>query len=310
MILTVTVNSALDRVLFVEEFRSGTTMRPQKMVESVGGKGLDASVVLQTLGVENLALGFVAGLTGQQLVKLLDAYGIPHDLIWVEGQTRIAHVVVETLHRRHSHIVAGGLSVSPKAYQYFWDRFQTCLDRATWVVTGGSLAAGVPVSCYRRLAEMARRAGVSILLDSFGPPLLEALPAQPTVVKMNRDEFGRTFGHRADSLSQLKAQAEAVREDRGLSALVLTCGAEGILAVTAECTYLAASPVQKAVNAAGAGDAVSAALAWRLSVGDRWPDALRWAAATGAAVVLTEGTADCHPADVERIVGQTRVRQM
>ena len=117
MILTVTLNSALDRLLFLDEFRPGTTMRPQKMVEAVGGKGFDVSVVLQTLQAENLALGLVAGLTGQQLVKLLDGYGITYDLIWVDGETRIAHVLVETRHHRHSHVIAGGLSVPAEAYR-------------------------------------------------------------------------------------------------------------------------------------------------------------------------------------------------
>ncbi len=310
MILTVTPNSALDRVLFIDQFQAGTTMRPTKMIESVGGKGFDTSVVLQTLGVENVALGFVAGLTGQQLVSLLDGYGISHDLVWVEGETRIAHVVVETRHRRHSHLITAGLSVSPEAYQAFLERFQAHLDTAAWVAAGGSLAAGVPVSCYRHLTEMAQAAGVSTLVDSFGSPLLETVPVLPAILKMNQAEFAQSFGGQANTLTELIPQAQALRERKKLPALVLTCGAAGVVAYTATGSYLATAPLQQAVNAAGAGDGVSAALVWRLSLGDDWPDALRWAAATGAAVVLTEGTADCHLADIERIVGQTSVRQM
>jgi fructose-1-phosphate kinase PfkB-like protein len=127
---------------------------------------------------------------------------------------------------------------------------------------------------------------------------------------MNWSEFCQTFGLQADTMDHLQAQAKAVFERQQLPALVITCGEQGLLAFTPDGSYLATSPAQVVVNAAGAGDTASAALAWRLSQGDSWPDALRWATAAGAAVVLTKGTADCHLADVTRIRAQTRVQQV
>jgi len=308
MILTVTPNSALDRILFLEEFRPGTTMRPEKMLESVGGSGLDVSVVLQTLKAQNIAMGFAAGPTGQRLADLLESYGIVHDLAWVGGETRTAHVLVETDHYRHSHIIAGALLVSIDAYYAFLDRYQAHLNHATWVVAGGSLPVGVPVSCYRHLTEMARKADVPILIDSFGPPMLEVLPAYPNVLKMNQYEFAESFELHPDTLDGLIVTVKSVRMQMQLPALVVTCGADGIIACTRKACYFATVPAQQAINAAGAGDGVSAALAWRLSLGDSWPDALRWAVATGAAVVLTEGTADCSLGDIEWLMGQAKVR--
>jgi fructose-1-phosphate kinase PfkB-like protein len=90
----------------------------------------------------------------------------------------------------------------------------------------------------------------------------------------------------------------------------LTLGREGILAITPDHAYLVAAPVQQEVNAAGSGDAVSAALAWRFLLGDDWRDALRWAAAAGAATVLTEGTAECRMADVLRILPETTIQEL
>lgn len=307
MILTVTLNSALDRILFIDEFQPGTTMRPHKMLEGVGGKGFDTSVTLQTLGGENIALGLVAGATGKQLVKLLDGYNISYDVVWVEGETRIAHVLVETRHHRHSHVIAAGLSVSLAAYQELIKRYRRHLSRASWVIASGSLATGVPIFAYRQLAEMAQQAGVPILIDSSGPPVLEAAPVHPTILKMNEAEFAQTFDIRADSVPALMAAARRLRDHEQLPALIITCGADGILALTPEASYLATAPPQRAVNAAGAGDGVSAALVWRLSQGDNWPEALRWAAATGAAIVLTEVTAECRLADVERLRPQTKI---
>jgi fructose-1-phosphate kinase PfkB-like protein len=133
---------------------------------------------------------------------------------------------------------------------------------------------------------------------------------RPAILKLNRHELADTFGLASADLATLAREAEALRQREGLEALVLTCGGEGILALTAGAAYLAVSPAQVEVNAAGAGDAVSAALPYRLACGDSWSEALRWAAATSAAVVLTPGTADCRPADIAAILPQTTVQRL
>lgn len=308
MILTVTPNAALDRILFIDEFRPGTVMRPQRWLDKVGGKGLDTSVGLRAFGVDTLAVSILAGDVGRRLVELLDGYGIRHDIVWVGGQTRISHVLVETHHRRHSHIIAGGPTVPPAAAAEFLQRAEQHTPQAEFAVAGGSLAAGLPGNIYRHIIERARAAGVPLLLDVSGPPVQAVLAAPPDILKMNWGEFERTFGAPASTLVELSARAAQVAARHNLPALVLTCGREGLLAVTSDGLFHAAAPPQKAVNAAGAGDVASGVLAWRRSLGEPWPDALRFAAAAGAASVLTEGTADCNPLDVERILPHTSVR--
>jgi 1-phosphofructokinase family hexose kinase len=310
MILTVTPNSALDRVMFVDELRLGTAMRASKMLHSVGGKGCDSSVALRTFEVDTLALTFVAGPHGQLLMKLLDGYGIRHDLIWLEGDTRIVHVLLETLHHRTSLVTAGSLPVPAEAFAELQQHYQTYLSQADWVIAAGSLAPGLPVNFYQTMNELAHAAGVPILVDAFGPPVRAALAAPPTILKMNRTEFGQTFDLTAATLDDLQTQSQRVREREKLPALVLTCGEEGILAFTAEGRFQAISPLQQPVNTAGAGDTASAMLVWRLSLGDNWPEALRWAAAASAACVLTEGTADSRRPDVERILPEVEVRRL
>jgi 1-phosphofructokinase family hexose kinase len=310
MILTVTPNSALDRVIHIEAFQPETTMRSVRVVTSVGGKGLDASVVLRALGAKTVGISFVAGVPGAQLANLLERYGIGTELIWVQGETRIAHVIVETAHGRHSHIMTGQLQVTAEHWQELLDRYQKRLAVAEWVIAGGSLPQDVPVSCYRTLVETAHASHTPILIDCAGPPAREALQARPTILKMNRHEYGETFGVGDLSVADLKSHAEMLAARTGLNAIVLTCGKDGILALTPQGAYLTTAPPQQQVNAAGAGDAVSAALAWRLVQGDSWPEALRWAVSAGAAVVLTEGTADCNIADIQRILPDTRVHSL
>lgn len=306
MILTLTLNAALDRLIFVDEFQPGTRMIPYKMVDAVGGKGFDASVALSLLGVDTLALGFVGGEIGQQLVKLLDGYGVAHDLIWLDGETRLSHVIAETKTNQHSHIIAGSLPIPAGDFEEFLRRYRQQAAAAGWIVAAGSLPPGVPENCYQTIVEIAHEVGAPILLDVTGPPALSVLSARPTILKMNETEFSATFAVQAETIDQLQTQAKIIREREKLSALVITCGKDGILAVTGDGAFLAAAPLQQAVNAAGAGDSASGALAWRRAMGDDWPEALRWTAAISAAAVLTEATGEVRIADVERLLPETR----
>jgi 1-phosphofructokinase family hexose kinase len=307
MILTVTANAALDRVLFIDRFVSTGVMRAHHMVESVGGKGLDTSVVLQTLGAPNVAVSFMAGHTGRTLTDLLDHYGIQHDLVWVAGDTRTANVIVETDLHRHSHIMTPGYSVSSQECECFLERIQSHLPGKQWIVIGGTLPPGADSDLYRRIVDLGHRFNVRSLIDVPGNPVMEALPAKPDIVKMNRSEFASTFGLANNSLHELAQAAKTIMIERNLRNLVITCGADGILVINEHETLIANAPVQQAVNAAGAGDAVSAALVYRLALGDCWQDAMRWASAAGAAVVLTEGTADCHMHDIECILPEVEI---
>ena len=127
---------------------------------------------------------------------------------------------------------------------------------------------------------------------------------------MNWQEFNRTFWVSPSSLEALVLQASEVRSTMNLPSLVVTCSEEGILAITPQMSLLAKAPRQEAINAVGAGDATSATLAWRLSLGDPWPEALQWAAATGVAAVLTEKTGECHFEDVARLYPSVQVREI
>lgn len=302
--LTVTANPVLDKVLLVEEWQRGRPIHAQKLVTSVGGKGLDASVALRHLGQQTVGLHFSAGRAGHELLERLEDYGILPEAVWVNGETRTAYIIAEARHAMHTHIFSGGLEISPAQRQDFLARYRRHLGRARWVLTGGRLPATLETSFLGLLVEAAAQAGVPALVDSSGQPLLECLAARPAVVKMNQDEFSQTFGGRRIETGGLKQAAAQVYQQHALSALVITCGAQGILAFTPQGCFHAHAPAQAVVNAAGAGDAASAALAWRLAQGESWPEALRWAAAVSAASVLTEGTADLRLEDATRILPQ------
>lgn len=310
MILTVTPHSALDKVLFIDKFTPGSVHRTDNVVYSVGGKGLDSSVTLRCLGVDTVGLVFVAADTGKKLIELVEGFGIIPEPVWVDGETRVAHVISETQVGRHSHVISGKLLINQEQLNEFYSRFSILARPATYVICAGSGPPVITPAVYREITEIAHQNKIPVLIDSSGKMITEALPANPDIIKMNWDEFEVTFNRKALTLDDLKVQALEVYKNLQIKSLVLTCGADGIISYSPEGAFHTIVPKLKAVNAAGAGDAVSSALAWRFSESDNWHDALKWAGATSAAVVLTSGTAECRLEDVHRLLPQIQIEKI
>ena len=307
MFLTVTANTSLDRIVFLEEFLPGKTMRTGNYLDSIGGKGLDIALVQRTFDLDTTALAFIAGYNGKLLSQLMDKAGIRSDLVWVEGDTRISHIIVETAHRRHSHIITPGFEVSEEDCDQFIARYEAYLPQAEWVIIAGTLPGGAPRDLYARMTRLAQQAGKPVAVDCFGPPANDAVRAGPTLMKMNRHEMSVTFGLPGENMDEIQHSAGAIRAKFDLDNFVVTCGEDGIIAVTRQGSWRAFGPRQVEVNGTGAGEAVSAMLAWRLSLGETWPAALTWAAAAGAATVLTRGSGECRQIDVQRLLPEIQV---
>jgi fructose-1-phosphate kinase PfkB-like protein len=182
--------------------------------------------------------------------------------------------------------------------------------QSDWAVLAGSLPAGAPPTLYRELIVRLHRHHVKALIDGFGAPILQTLPAHPEIVKMNQHEFQETFDVQARDFKELIFSCNNQMQIHEMQNLVITCGKDGILAFTQDGVFHAGCSEIKEVNAAGAGDAVSAALSYRLSLGDSWCEALIWAAATSAAVVITEGTAEAHMKDIQSFYPLAWVKQI
>lgn len=310
MILTVCPNTALDKVIFVKKWTPGVPMRTNKIVTCVGGKGLDSSVVLSHLGVETVGLGFFSGNIGKELIEILKNYNVIPVPVWVGGNNRISYVIADESTNIHSHVIVGEVNVNQNQKEEFVEKFSEQINKAKWVIFAGSIPPSVDQNFYKTMIEIANNASVPSLVDTQNDFMVEAISAKPTVVKMNWKEFEWTFGLEALTINALYTQAKIIRIDKKLKNLILTLGENGILALTEEGDYISKAPYQKPVNAAGAGDAVSSVIVWRLSIGDSWPDVLRWASAISAAAVLTERTGDVCMDDVDRILPGVSVNRL
>ena len=288
MILTVTLNAALDLTYRVDRLRPDTTHRVSEVWERPGGKGLNAARVLAALGRKAVVTGFVGGRTGETLRDLLAeaagatgaSGGLTDALLPIAGSTRRTVAVVDAAGGDTTQFNERGPHVTPAEWARFQEHYAELLTEARAVALCGSLPPGVPVGAYATLARAARAAGVPVLLDTSGEPLRRGLAARPELVKPNTEELAGVTG----SNDPLWAAQDARR--RGAQAVAVSLGASGMLLVTPDGAWEAAPPRRLAGNPTGAGDSAVAGLLAGLVDGEPWPRLLARAVALSAATVV------------------------
>ncbi|MEE1791467.1 1-phosphofructokinase family hexose kinase [Streptomyces sp. BE308] len=293
MILTVTLNTALDVTYAVPALVPHSSHRVGEISERPGGKGLNVARVLSALGHETVVTGFVGGSTGAVLRELLAGpsaeagagpAGIappPRDaLVTVAGNTRRTLAVVDRSTGDTTQFNEPGPQVSAGEWAAFLRTYGDLLTGADAVALCGSLPPGVHVGAYAELIRLARTAEVPVLLDTSGEPLRRGIAARPDLVKPNADELAQLTGAR----EPLRAARDARR--RGAHSVIASLGADGMLAVTPDGVWRASPPAAVQGNPTGAGDSAVAGLLSGLVEGLSWPDRLTRAVALSTATVL------------------------
>ena len=274
MIVTVTLNPALDLTYAVGALVPHGTHRVSAVDERPGGKGLNVARVLHTLGEPVLATGLLGGGTGARVADLLAAEGVPAAFVPIGGETRRTVAVVDP--GDATGFWEPGPEITPAEWAAFVARFGELLGGASVVALSGSLPPGVPLDGYAVLIRLAASAGVATVLDTSGEPLRHGLRAGPSLAKPNAAE-----------LTALLPGAGLVEAARALTTgtVVVSRGADGLLAVLPDDIRECAPAVPIIGNPTGAGDACVAALARGLR--DRTPldDLLADAVALSAAAV-------------------------
>ncbi|MGW3233388.1 1-phosphofructokinase family hexose kinase [Kitasatospora sp. NPDC001095] len=302
MILTVTLNAALDLTYRLADLRPHASNRVRSVTRQAGGKGINVARVLAALGHAATVTGLVGGPTGRAVREELAEAGLPDELVEVAGETRRTIAVADD--RDTTMLLEPGPDVSPSEWQRFLAHYEHLLPGASVVVLSGSLPPGLPVDAYRRLVERARAHGVPAVLDADGPALLRALPARPAVVKPNAHELAAATG-----CPDPAGGARRLRE-AGAEAVVASLGPDGLLALTPEGRWRARPPGAVSGNPTGAGDSVVAALAVGLAGGLPWPERLRRAVALSAATVLAPQAGRFDAEAHERLLALVRTEEL
>jgi tagatose 6-phosphate kinase len=302
VILTVTLNTALDITYRVRSLRPHASHRVSEVVERPGGKGINVARVLAALGHRVTVTGFTGGGTGRAVQDQLTAVpGVVDALVPVGGATRRTIAVVDETTGDTTQLNEPGPLITPAEWSAFQEVYADLLASASAVALCGSLPPGVPVGAYAGLIRTARAAGVPVLLDTSGEALRRGVASRPDLIKPNADELAELTG----SHEPLRATQDARR--RGARAVVASLGVRGLLAVTPEGHWRAAPPAHVHGNPTGAGDSAVAGLLSGLVENLPWPDRLSRAVALSAATVLAPVAGEFDHAAYEELLTRVAV---
>lgn len=305
MIHTVTMNPALDRTLWVREVKFDDTNRIEREERFAGGKGVDVSKVLETLGVNNKALGFVGGFTGEELEGRLLNVGIGCDFVRISNETR-TNIVLNDMGNGSQTIFSGkGPEVQPHELMRLVHKVENLKDPGT-VVVSGSLPPGVRPEICIRIIEIAKEKGARVVLDADGDTLKLGIHALPDIIKPNIHELSRLVDRELGGLNDIIAAAQGVRRS-GIRIVLVSMGARGMLLAAENEQYVATPPKVQVVNTIGAGDSAVAGFLYGLVDGKTLREALVYAVAAGTATTLQPGTALCKREDFLRLIPEVVV---
>ncbi len=288
MIYTVTFNPALDYVMRMPSFLPGETNRAESEELQVGGKGVNVSYVLSQLGQESVALGFLAGDTGELLRRRVEAMGVRADFVTLPtGETRIN---VKVKGQVETELNGRGPDIPPQSMEELLSRLHA-LHAGDTLVLSGSIPVSLSPHTYEDILRRMSGRGVRCVVDATGELLSLSLPCRPFLVKPNHQELGELLGQilAPDDLPALAAAAQKLRE-RGAENVLVSLGAHGALLAAADGEiYVQKAPAGTLKNSVGAGDSTVAGFLTAYSQGCR--ESLRLAVAAGSATAFSLGLA-------------------
>jgi 6-phosphofructokinase 2 len=306
MIYTITLNTALDRTIFVKSTHADDCNRIDKEQVYAGGKGVDVSKVLTALGVANKALGFVGGFAGDELEGLLINEGIACNFVRISGGTRTNIIINETDSGSQTLFNARGPEIKPYELMQMIHKVEK-LDLPEFVIISGSLPPGVNPEIYRKIIEIVKSSGAKAVLDTDGEALKTGLLGQPDIIKPNVHELSRLAGQRLEKIDEIIDAAHKIRE-QGIETVLVSMGVRGMLLVGNNMHCMALPPKVEAINTIGAGDSAVAGFIYGLVNGKSLPQALACAVAAGTATISRPGTALCQRDDFHNLLPQVTLQ--
>ncbi len=307
MIVTLTLNPAVDQTLVLSKFVAGDTLRVKASRLDPGGKGINVSRVIRELGGESLAMGFAPGGLGRYVEQTLDSQGIACDFLHTRGETRTNITILDESRHMQTILSDPGPQTDPHYVVELKKRLRRRLRPGDWLVLAGSIPPPLDASVYTEIIHEAAEMGVHTVLDADGAALAAGAAAHPDIVKGNRREMERLLGRHLDSEESTLQAARQVHE-AGVGYVVVTRGREGAVAAAEERYLRGVAPRVRAVSAVGSGDAFLAGVVLTLSKGGVVEDALRLGIAAGTASVLFPGTELCRRREVDILIPRVKVQ--
>jgi 1-phosphofructokinase len=279
LLYTLTLNPALDYLVTLPKLTLAATNRVVSEAAQWGGKGVNVSRMARHLGVDSVAMGFLAGFTGQAIERGLISLGIKSAFIGLEGLTRIN---IKIKAEEETEINGLGPPISPADLSALAEKL-ALLSEDDLLVMAGSVPPTVPTDIYARFIRDLKRRAVKIALDTSGPALAMALPEKPFLIKPNLAELNALVGGSAIDEEAIIASGRQAQKLGAQNVLISMASRGALLIVATGEVFQASAPVGEVKNSAGAGDSMLAGFLVGQSRGLGWAESLRLGAAAGSA---------------------------
>jgi 1-phosphofructokinase family hexose kinase len=289
VILTLTINPAIDRTVTVDRLVFEDRAYILSVKEDVGGRGVNASCVIHSFGAPTTAILTAGGKAGAEVEKYMKKRGFPSEIVHIEKESR-TNLTISDKQGLTIKLNELGATMSDLELKRLRAAVEKWLPKATWLMICGSIPPGVSSHFYSELIEMATRNGVKTLLDTDGDALLHGIEAKPTAVTPNQHEAERLLNRALITRSQFVEAAHRIQA-LGAKSVLLSLGSRGAMATDGEQMYEVLPPRVDALCPIGAGDALAAAFVWASNRKRPFQEAIRWAVAAGTASVVLPGMA-------------------
>jgi 1-phosphofructokinase/tagatose 6-phosphate kinase len=310
VILTVTLNTAIDRTVAVPNFQLGRRHRAVESRTVAGGKGINVARALRLLGKPVIATGFVGGGTGRRVLTQLDAEGILHDFTPIDGETRTNLSVVDPTTGEQTEINERGPEVTEADLERFAEKLIYLAGGARICVLAGSVPPGAPADVYAHLISELRGRDVLTVLDTDGEPMRAGLRGGPAVVAPNMREAEEAVGHEFSEPDDLALGLGGLIEMGADEAIITTeYGCNAVVGAERRGFEVAIDPLE-AVATVGSGDAFLAGYVAARYTGADEGDCLAFGVACGAESTQHFGAGTLAPGVVERLVPRVRVTEL
>lgn len=288
MIYTVTFNPALDYVIRMESLKLGTVNRSSAEAVYYGGKGINVSTVLKNIGVDSVALGFVAGFTGKEIEEGVKNMGVATDFIKLpEGMSRIN---VKIKAEQETEINGQGPAISMEKVEKLFEKLDR-LEKGDCLVLAGTIPASLPSDIYEQIMDRLKDKEIRIVVDATKDLLLNVLKYHPFLIKPNNHELGEMFGVLLKTDEEIVEYAKKLQERGARNVLISMAGDGAILLTETKEVYKMGVPKGTVVNSVGAGDSMVAGFVASYFKEHDYLKALKFGTATGSATAFSEGLA-------------------
>lgn len=255
MIYTVTFNPSLDYIVSVDDFKLGLTNRTSSELMLPGGKGLNVSMVLGNLGIDNTAFGFAAGFTGDEIVRRVEEMGVKAEFIRIQNGFSRINLKLKSIDG--TEINGCGPRISGQSVEKLMEKLDI-LKAGDVLVLAGSIPNSMPDDIYRRIMERLDGRNVMTVVDATKDLLVNVLEYHPFLVKPNNHELGEIFGVTLRRREEVVPYAEKLKEKGAVNVLVSMAGEGAVLVAEDGSVFQAPAPKGKLVNGVGAGDSMVA----------------------------------------------------